>query len=434
MRVSFIITAAAVLAEVSLAQYTHQLEWISRHLVTRSPYPIPSQLDNITVEYEVDQIQLVIRHGTRYAKKNAMQGVNEVLERLHESDNIDALSWLHDYEPMDLKFSSMIDNTGRLDMYLHGQRVAKVQSKLLDSMIQKDVVFDLSSYSDKSVWTSESGLAFHQGLLEGRGPLGSSKQLTAPFHTLDYKTDNIINMRNNCPIWQKEISHNPGSMAESKLYAASVLAAIAQRLSNDFGIEVSIRNVDSIFDGCIFDVAQYRNTKFFCSLLSHDEILQLEYFRDLNIYYTYSYGYPEINTKVACELGQVLYQELQDAYNKMDGYHKLSLKFGHTQSIIFLQSYLGLFKDPFILRANTSQADIDRRVFRTANFCQFAANIGFQLLTRKGTSDRYVRVLVAERPVVMPGCGTELCPYAKFESVMKPLLQCNYEEVCSLSP
>ncbi|KAG0174432.1 hypothetical protein DFQ29_007499 [Apophysomyces sp. BC1021] len=423
MRLSVIIATAAVLAEVSLAQYTHQLDWISRHLSNKSPYPIPAQLDNITTEYTVNQIQLVVRHGTRYAKAKHMQKVNKVLERLHKSDNVSALSWLQDYKPMDLNFEAMLDRTGQLDEYLHGQRVAKVQSKFLDSMIQKDVVFDLSSYSDWSPRTSESGLAFHQGLLQGRGPLGSSKQLAVPFYTLDPKTDNIINLKNNCPLWQEEVNDGPIKKAEAKIYADNVLAAIAQRLSNDLGIKVKTKNVDSIFTGCTFDVAQHRNTKSFCSLLSHDEILQLEYYRDLKSYYKYSYGYPELNTKVACELGQVLHQELQDAYNNKDGYYKLSLKFGHTQTILFLQSYLGLFKDPFVLRANTSQADIDRRVFRTSNISPFATSIGFQLLTKKGTSDKYVRVLVAERPVVMPGCGTEICPYAKFESVMKPLLQ-----------
>ena len=56
-----------------------------------------------------------------------------------------------------------------------------------------------------------------------------------------------------------------------------------------------------MFKGCAFDIAIYNNTNEFCALFNESTANILEYYQDLNDYYTKGYGYP-INYEIACLL------------------------------------------------------------------------------------------------------------------------------------
>ncbi|KAI8145974.1 histidine phosphatase superfamily, partial [Fennellomyces sp. T-0311] len=397
------------------------ISWISRHLATKSPYPVPKQnFDKAIRGYTLEQLQLIVRHGTRYPSDGDTKDIAAILEKLRQSTNRTALGWLDNYENVYLPGrAGALDENGQLEEFLHGRRVAKSFPKLIESVMDQDVLLSIDSASSWSERTTQSAIAFHMGLFEGRGVLGSAKQVAVPQFTYPDQGDQIIAIDDNCPAWANATEN---SDSESDLYQVKAHTATAQRLSKDLGITLTPDDVDAIYTGCCFDVAHQHRVDGFCTLLNHQEILHAEYREDLSYFYEYSFGGNPLNSQVACALAQGIMEHIE----KNDV--RLVLKFGHTQTVMFLQTFLGVYDNKDVLTANSSQSVIDNRVFRTSNIATFASNVGFQILRKNGK--RFVRVLVSEVPVVVPGCHQEICPLETLKAALATKLKCNIKDVC----
>ncbi|ORY90448.1 histidine phosphatase superfamily [Syncephalastrum racemosum] len=418
---SCFICVAATSAAADKAQ--HDIAWLSRHTATKTHYT-PGQVDTIADDYMVEQLQLVVRHGSRFPSDGDTSDIAALLKKLARGKN-QTLAWVHNFDNVYTPSrSGLLDLNGQREEYLHGQRVADQFSDLLTHVVDSQgALTGLSSYCSWSQRTSQSAVAFLTGLF--------SRKVTdqVPFMgyvlTQQQNNDSLIAMDDDCPAWDAQAKSN-----ETDAFKERALAPIAARLSRDLGVALEADDVATIYTGCAFEISHRRDASTFCTLLTRKEVEAAEYHEDLNYYYKYAYG-RALNSKVACALAQDLVQAMDDVVNGKDGAYRMTLKFGHTQTIVFLETFLGLFHDAKPLVANASEAAIQKRMFRTSNIASFASNVGLQLLSKD--KEHYVRVVVSEAPVILPGCNAEVCSYALFRKVLASRLQCSFQDVCQKS-
>ncbi|KAI9274801.1 histidine phosphatase superfamily [Phascolomyces articulosus] len=403
-------------------QYHHDINWVKHHLGTKSPYPVPKRTSP-PKGYQLEQLQLVVRHGTRYPSNGDTEDISKIIKKLGQGNNATALAWLHDYENVfTTDRAGSLSDDGQLEQYLHGRRVAQSFPNLIDAILDGDVASGIDSASSESARTSQSATAFHMGLFEGQGSLGKGHQFAIPLFMYPDQGDKLIGIDDNCPRWENATEN---SDYESDLYQEKTHKATAERLTQELGVELTTDDIESIYTGCCFDVSNRQRVDTFCTLLSEQDILESEYREDLSYFYEYSYGLP-LNEQVACALMQNIIQHIDEQDVRM------VLKFGHTQTILFLQTFLGVHQDTKhpMLYANSSQSVIDHRIFRTSNIASMASNVEFQLLSNR-EGDKFVRVLVSEVPVVVPGCnGKEICPLKTLKEALASKLECNFDAIC----
>lgn len=118
------------------------------------------------------------------------------------------------------------------------------------------------------------------------------------------------------------------------------LSLIAERINKQLRVQPPIKpiHVEYIYRACGFEVSFFGNTSTWCSLLTDNDILVLEYFADLRNYYTYSYG-SSLNSKLACQLVTSIVRSV-DSFLKGISNVKATFKFGHAETIYFLITLL----------------------------------------------------------------------------------------------
>ncbi|KAI8579607.1 hypothetical protein K450DRAFT_241804 [Umbelopsis ramanniana AG] len=425
----WIATAFFMLSSASSIMQSHihgtsRLDWIKQHLGTKTPYT--SEVENITSVDEPGckllQFHSVIRHGTRWPTARNTAIIRDMASRLLMS-NSDKLQWLkHWDDPFLAGKAGYLHITGQHEMYHMGRRIAKRYKRLLESVdLDTD---ELQFASDAQSRTSRSGSAFHLALLEQTGDLTSAFISPTSWSIYPKATDSYIHMGYTCPRWLSEVYTNPNATYQADAWIEVMLPPIADRLSTEFEVELSVYDIKAIYVACAFETSFFGNYSDWCSLLDPDDILTLEYAEDLEHYYKFSYGH-EINRWVATDLMSMLMRRLES--NEPP---KMSFQFGHSQTILFLQTFLNLNQDSDILRADTPIDMIHERKFRTSKVSPFAANIGLELHDCSGT--RYIRALLSEQEVILKGCEEAMCPLDQFKSWIGEKLKQDYDMVCRL--
>ncbi|CAO3651433.1 unnamed protein product [Mucor hiemalis] len=380
------------------------LTWALGHLGTRSSYPNKElrDYDPITLEYDINQIQLVIRHGTRYPVLSGIHAINEALLTLNESSNEQLVSWMKDYKNEYLEHrAGQLNGYGQEEEYLIAKRFAKRYPQLIHSLIDGDTISsnDFQAFSSWSNRTSQSGQAFCLGLFEGFGQLGPTNIMSVPILSFPQDHDSLISLDNSCPRWQLEAKARIWELMQPVL--ETFIAPISRRLSKELNIEnVSITDVKNLYDACSTEISMRRRVDTFCKVFNRQDILQLE-----KIY-----------------SGRLRKQDF-----------KLDIKFGHSETTLPLRTFLGLYKDEPILSASSTKEEIENRKFRMSKFGYFANNVAFQLLSRKVDKQLFVRIMDNEEPICVPQCKEVLCTLSEFKAYMTSRIQqCNYEDFCKL--
>ncbi|EPB85085.1 hypothetical protein HMPREF1544_08137 [Mucor circinelloides 1006PhL] len=413
------------------------IDWIKQHLGARGGYPSDTvpQTDPIVKKYHVDQMQVIIRHGTRYPEDGDTEGINDALALLANSTNATLTGWVADYDNKFLpRRAGALDRNGQLEHYLHGKRLAKSYPDLIESVIDEDVV-QFTAYSSWSNRTAQSGQAFCMGTFEGYGSLGKKNMLAVPQLSYTQNNDSLIAFHKSCPRWQEEVDDAGLVDVAIDPLKKAYMAPIAARLTKDLGVNITASDVKDLHSACGSEVTMHNNAKTFCLLFNKDDFLKLEYYDDLKHYYKYSYGIPDINTEMACDLAKTVMNNIELAVsNSTEDYPRLDLKFGHTETLLPFRTFLGLRKDNVTLQWNSTQQVIDNRKFKMSEFNFFANNIAFQVLSpknSKNSTDKYVRVLDNEVAIVFPGCDNEVCPIDQFRKALNPLLTCDFNKLCA---
>ncbi|KAG2180924.1 hypothetical protein INT43_008504 [Umbelopsis isabellina] len=401
-----------------------RVDWIKQHLATKSPYDVGAidMLKDPDNACQIVQIHSVIRHGTRWPTVKDTIDINNLVLHLSTSKS-ERLYWLKEWEnPFTLKKAGYLHTVGQEELYQLGQRTRHRYKQLLSTI---DLATDeLQFASDDQSRTARSGSAFHLGFLEQYGNLTSAHIAPVAWSTYAKSQDTYIQMKRHCPRWQVEVADNPNTTLQAELWIENQLTPISARLSAEFNIDLNANHLDAIYSACAFETSFYHSESNWCQLLEAEDILALEYADDLKQYYTYGYG-NEINQWVATDLMTLLLRSISSPYPPT-----MSFSFGHSQTVLFMLAFLGLNQDNFTLGADTHMEQIRDRKFRTSRLSSFAANIGFELWDCNG--DRYIRTLVSESEVTLPGCGRSFCPFQLFNDMISRKIERNYSTICQL--
>lgn len=416
------------------------MDWMIDHIGTRGNYPNykfnnDSYLrDNITSEYTIQQMQLIIRHGTRYPVLSGMDAINQTLQKLKNASNNDHLiGWIKSYKNKYLyRRTGQLDHNGQKEAYLIGKRLATRHPDFVSGLVDDDIITqEFQASASWSSRTSQTAQALSIGLFEGQGILGPAKLLSVPVFTLTKNNDSLIAMHNACPKWQRYAKKATSVILEPVL--ERYLRPIASRLSMDLGIDVTTQDVMDIHEACTTEVAMHQTVDTFCRLLTRQDVLQLEYLDDLKHYYKYAHGLPDLNDEMACDLGKNIIDNIEKKLQQQEETVKLlDIKVGHSETVLPLRNLLGLYRDETGLLTNSTQEEIDKRAYKLSNFGYLANNIAFQLLSHKKNQTLFVRLLENEAPIVAPGCQDVLCPIDQFLEYMKSPTQCDFKEFCKV--
>ncbi|CAG8463121.1 18576_t:CDS:2 [Acaulospora morrowiae] len=399
----------------------------TKHLSTKNLYPIESDTApsaDVPESCGLVQLHLVARHGAR----------NPSIDDVKELDVLDTLfanvpivkDWRN---PFSQSQASLLTQRGEHELYLLGKRSRKRHPKFWGNITYNPNVIEFRS-SERSR-SGQSGIAYSLGLFEGYGKLGESMLQPVYIHTTPASQDKELLTHHICPLWVNTIKYSPAFEKQKKIFLHTYLSKIAERLSNRFGMRPPLKpiHVDYIYRACSYAVSYSGSTDTWCSLLEEDDFLKLEYFHDMEKYYTFSYGSP-LNTKLACKLYTSLVKSV-DTFLEGKSSLKSVLKFAHAETIIFVTTMLGLYKDDYPLEADRFYQSKSRE-FRTSNIAPFASNVYFEIYncTNKYETTIYVQMLVNEKPVVIPGCGYTFCLWDRFKQLLGNNIDCDFDRIC----
>ncbi|KAI8358645.1 histidine phosphatase superfamily [Mortierella sp. GBAus27b] len=480
------------------------LNWIRQHLGTKSPYPHETRhkgpLADTPEGYELVQLHLTVRHGTRYPSSSKAAGYQKLTQRLKLFAPPD-FEWLRRWRseelyPMDR--GNLLAAKGDSDLYQIGRRFAVRYKDLLDRYPYSANTYNLQS-SGKSR-CSQSAYAFSLGFFEGRHSTDPRTTETneiddrPPIQPIDIATipvgiDKEMAVKYACPRWLESVKDSPSVVREALSYKRQFLPRIAEQLSAIFSlndglvsVNITTKDVETIYGICSFEVALYDNDQTWCQLLrqgikdatagsSEDQrsiFVNLEISGDLDDYYSYGPGVP-FNRHLGCVLGTSLVNSIEKVlgpttvkpttsgrYSDDDASQRFRglFKFGHTETLLFFSSFLGLYNQLGVpLKGNMTLEQLEQREFWTSKISPFAANMAFEVYRPK-TEDIFkrrlvtegeateasahtpiglIRLMVNEEPMVIPGCGSAyFCEWATLKELLRQAgAGCDFDGCCT---
>lgn len=241
-----------------------------------------------------------------------------------------------------------------------------------------------------------------------------------------------------------------------------VMKSVRENVSKRIGLNhtLSWKEIKIIYRGCSFGVAIHGDDTW-CTLFTKGDLKILEYYEDLDDYYTDGYG-RAINTVAPCLLTTDLIQKINDTINVTanSGTEKVGtyLRFSHAGAMKQLVSHLGLFDDfpPRILHPSSGTSECTNeqmnnskksRQWRSSLIAPFSCNFQFVLYQcpsdglssnlEDELSKYHLVTFLQEFPVIVSGCDDEFCPLKQFlnqyqSSPSNYGLSCNLKEICRI--
>ncbi|KAF9986574.1 PHOsphatase [Modicella reniformis] len=414
---------------------TLSLDWIRKHLGTKSPYPHESKRVSPLIDtpegYELSQLHLICRHGTRYPSSSRAIAYQKLTKKLREFD-VPGFEWLRHWRSEDLypiTKGNLLAAKGDSDLYQIGRRFAIRYKDLLDRY-----PYDANTYefqSSNKVRCSQSAYAFSLGYFEGRyttdpGAVNAKDDMDrSPVQPVGIATipvgmDKELAVKYACPRWLESVKDGPTVVHETLTFNAQFLPKIREQLSAIFSLDpgsasanITVKDVELIYSICGFEVALYNNDQTWCQLLrqgiegaavekSEDQrsnFMNFEISGDLDDYYSHGPGIP-FNRHLGCVLATTLGNSIElaldtttekftagrmgdDDDNSQHPFRGL-FKFGHSETILFFSSFLRLYDQRRVpLKSNMTMEQYEQREFWTSKISPFAANMAFEVYRPK---------------------------------------------------
>lgn len=437
----------------------------------KTPYHFISRPIEEPPRCEPVHINMVIRHGSRYPGSFRIKKAKELLEKINRffpsnsTFNYKGLSLPWSLPPDILNSASKeMSELGTEEMYSIAKRfLAKFRGILKHGYSNTNYSF----VATDKLRSSQSAVAFAQGLFEGKGHLGRTKfRPVAVRFSGSYNDDVVLRIFEACPKWQKAAKRNPRSEARKFLSGREmrkVVRKISKRLQLGGKFTLRPEEVVEMFLMCAFGVQTDSADDSWCAVFEDEEIKVLEYLNDLKLYWDRSYG-RKINYKMACPL----YAEITDSFERFlpQGKPHGIFRFAHTGTVIPLFTMLGLYNDSVPPRADNFDQQANR-AFRISDVVPMSANVAFVLYNCKhgsaknsssgdneekpsdcsgqcpqfdlveGTfqkSNMKIQLLVNEAAVAMPACdGKTYCSLERFLSFYSHIKDnCDINAICNI--
>lgn len=438
----------------------------------KTPYHSGSKPIERPPNCEPAHINMVIRHGSRYPGSSRIKNAKRLLENINRffpnnsTFHYKGLSLPWSFPPDVLNSASKeMSELGTEEMYSIAKRfLSKFRGILKHSYSNTNYSF----IATDKLRSSQSAIAFAQGLFEGKGHLGSVKfSPVAVKFSGSYNHDTVLRIFEACPRWQK-ITASKRSQSEHRKFMngpemRKVVRKITRRLRLSGKYSLRREDVVEIFLMCAFGVQTDSADSSWCSVFKDEEFKVLEYLNDLKLYWDRSYG-RKINYKMACPL----YAEITDSFERFlkKGKPRGIFRFAHTGTVIPLLTMLGLYNDSVPPRADNFNEQANR-AFRISDVVPMSANVAFVFYNCKhdgakrdtdeksdcvgqcqqsssndkngfgGTfqeSHIKIQLLVNEAAVAMPACeGKMYCSLAQFLSFYSHIKDnCDINTVCNI--
>lgn len=202
-----------------------------------------------------------------------------------------------------------------------------------------------------------------------------------------------------------------------------------------------------MFRGCAFGHAIHGDNSW-CFAFSKQELRLIELLEDLDDYFGDAYG-RDVNQKAPCTVARDLLSRIDSIVGQQQedrSTKRTFLRFSHAGAIKQLISYFGLFEQINMdLPSESSSCESDkwdsrRGDWRSSLISPFSANIQFILYNCSSTEnagsgiDYRLLSLLQERPVVVRGCASDLCPLDQFLAQYRSSQQqqCNLKKICRI--
>ncbi|EAL63948.1 hypothetical protein DDB_G0286993 [Dictyostelium discoideum AX4] len=462
--------------EITFGEYqNYDFNFLIKHLTTKTPYYKSNHFikkdenNNNNFKQQQQQCKLISidfigRHGSRMPEASVIKKMkklqNEILKINKYIENDGEFGWLKNYTvPYKIEIAGNLLTQGQLEHYHLSKRFLKRFPNYFGNY--KPQTTKISSTIISRTGVSASSFAY--GLFEGTGVLGDNFQ---PVHietsTLD--KDILLSFFLNCDKYNNALRDQSINDNEREIWKQMKYPSIGIEIKKRLGIpnsnlndwELSNSIINTIFLSCVYDVAIGNITNHWCSLLNKQNILDLEYSKDLDDYWLSSYG-NKINYEISSPLLKDIFNHFDSIINLNNNsnnnsnsdndnkdeenndefsidnnkYPKNILRFAHSETVIPLMSLLGLFKDEYHLFANLTSNQIINRNFKTSVIVPYSTNLVMFLYDCGGENDFKILVEHNESPILIPGCNDIFCNYQLFKSLFSNVINFNWDNYCS---
>ncbi|KAI5716632.1 hypothetical protein M8J76_015802 [Diaphorina citri] len=119
---------------------------------------------------------------------------------------------------------------------------------------------------------------------------------------------------------------------------------------------------------------------------------------------------------------------LSTIFHSADSSRDVVFYFTHSGTLLKVLTHLAIYNDSAPLTHNSFHR-MKNRKWRVGRIDAFGTNLVFAKYTCQ--DEDYLLTLHQEKPVVLPGCTSPLCPLATLERTYhKSLHECHFEEMC----
>lgn len=251
-----------------------------------------------------------------------------------------AFAWMKNWtSPFNGDFVGELDNAGVYEHYFFGARNRDNYPTLLNESFSSHY-YDIQS--TMVVRTAVSAAAHMYGLFEGKGVLNGYD--AAGSYSLG-PADYLLRFFDVCPLYL-QIQDSPAASEQTTLYEP-VVASIGPQIMETLNLtaeqwNITFKDVQHMWSACGYELSVFNRTDQWCLLFNESQVDILEFYDDLDTYYSHGPGFP-VNYQSATLLLQDFYQHFVAVINGSDTLQKARLRFGHAETIMPFVSLLVSF-------------------------------------------------------------------------------------------
>lgn len=338
-------------------------------------------LSNDAGDCKPERIYFLLRHGSRNFGNTITSRIDYFLKKfsnLVESGVVtlkDNMQWYNSWERGTYYKDYELVVEGMMEHYTIALRYKERYPDLFP-------VYSISNYSLQATTkmrTIQSALSFMDGILKGTGPLESSPDrmdivlngYMPPGMVISKNDeDRLLRFVDCCPKYEQYIATLKWKEEAAKFDALPDFKAVIKSVSSAMNYQATLNDSKSLYYLCAAENMSPTQSKHsqFCNVFDQDALSQLDFSKDLEKYYKYSYPFPT-TYKMSCELLNDIIRELESSKTTP------VLKFAHEETVLPLISLLGLFDDGKILTHKTK--NWLNRAMKVSRIVPFAGNIAF---------------------------------------------------------
>ncbi|XP_039274263.2 multiple inositol polyphosphate phosphatase 1-like isoform X1 [Styela clava] len=360
---------------------------------------LPNDHSEVPKGCNLVHIVLLSRHGSRYPGKEdyeIMKTFYDITAILNSTGNAElSFKYLQKLRNWKIWFDDTVDDetlapTGYSEIHGITRRLAKAFPEILSK--EK---LDANKYriiSSNTTRTIQSSKAFLDGIF--------NTAKSRPNIEID---DMLLHSDQHCRKWIKSVRENLTVTVEAqKFLNSSYVSSIVEKVSKRLGIQQSHLSNELIQflkkEGCAEQEWATGKPSPWCSVFEKPDLQVLEYYEDLENYFTKSFPH-KVNYKQSCQLKNFILSALNNASS--DSELLGHFLFGHSFTLMSTMTEMKLIQNdgPFT-SANYLQKK--NRKYRTSFYTPGSANVIFLLYECGEDKKKKLKIFMNEKFINMP--------------------------------